>query len=106
MSKAIIRYKTNAHQQKKYNDHILKSNWEHQVCRIILLIKAIFTMDKDLFKKAINDEKLTDEETMELRKRFKKYFKHTPYVRETPKVGRNEPCPCGSGLKFKKCCGK
>lgn len=22
------------------------------------------------------------------------------------KVGRNEPCPCGSGLKFKKCCGK
>jgi SEC-C motif domain protein len=26
--------------------------------------------------------------------------------RETPKVGRNEPCPCGSGKKFKKCCGK
>ncbi len=22
-----------------------------------------------------------------------------------PKVGRNEPCPCGSGKKFKKCCG-
>ncbi len=28
-----------------------------------------------------------------------------PVVRETPKVGRNEPCPCGSGKKFKKCCG-
>ena len=28
-----------------------------------------------------------------------------PFVRETPKVGRNEPCPCGSGKKFKKCCG-
>ena len=28
------------------------------------------------------------------------------YVRETPKVGRNEPCPCGSGLKYKKCCAK
>lgn len=24
--------------------------------------------------------------------------------REQPKVGRNEPCPCGSGLKYKKCC--
>lgn len=23
-----------------------------------------------------------------------------------PKVGRNDPCPCGSGLKYKKCCGK
>jgi hypothetical protein len=26
--------------------------------------------------------------------------------RSTPKVGRNDPCPCGSGLKYKKCCGK
>lgn len=26
--------------------------------------------------------------------------------RETPKVGRNEPCPCGSGKKYKQCCGK
>jgi len=25
-------------------------------------------------------------------------------ARSTPKVGRNEPCPCGSGKKFKKCC--
>jgi hypothetical protein len=28
-----------------------------------------------------------------------------PYRRANPKVGRNEPCPCGSGRKFKKCCG-
>ncbi|HVY23678.1 MAG TPA: SEC-C metal-binding domain-containing protein [Steroidobacteraceae bacterium] len=27
-----------------------------------------------------------------------------PYVREAPKIGRNEPCPCGSGKKYKKCC--
>ena len=26
-------------------------------------------------------------------------------VRSTPKVGRNEPCPCGSGKKYKRCCG-
>lgn len=25
-------------------------------------------------------------------------------IRGEPKVGRNAPCPCGSGLKFKKCC--
>ncbi len=29
-----------------------------------------------------------------------------PYVREEPKIGRNDPCPCGSGKKFKKCHGK
>jgi preprotein translocase subunit SecA len=28
-----------------------------------------------------------------------------PIVRETPKVGRNDPCPCGSGRKYKKCHG-
>ena len=25
--------------------------------------------------------------------------------REAPKIGRNDPCPCGSGKKYKKCCG-
>ena len=30
----------------------------------------------------------------------------TPFVRDTRKVGRNEPCPCGSGKKFKQCHGK
>ena len=26
-------------------------------------------------------------------------------VHEGPKIGRNDPCPCGSGKKYKKCCG-
>ncbi len=29
-----------------------------------------------------------------------------PFVREGRKVGRNEPCPCGSGKKYKHCCGR
>ncbi|MGI6598736.1 MAG: preprotein translocase subunit SecA [Kiritimatiellia bacterium] len=29
-----------------------------------------------------------------------------PVVRDAPKVGRNDPCPCGSGKKYKKCCGR
>lgn len=39
-------------------------------------------------------------------------YQHTPFERKiekqtnyiTPKTGRNKPCPCGSGLKFKNCC--
>jgi tetratricopeptide (TPR) repeat protein len=27
-----------------------------------------------------------------------------PYIRTSPKIGRNDPCPCGSGKKYKKCC--
>ena len=30
---------------------------------------------------------------------------NVPTVKATVKVGRNDPCPCGSGKKFKKCCG-
>jgi len=30
----------------------------------------------------------------------------TPFVRTNRKVGRNEPCPCGSGKKYKQCHGK
>ena len=41
----------------------------------------------------LEDEDLFPEEPM------------APYVRETPKAGRNDPCPCGSGKKYKKCCG-
>ncbi|WP_083915359.1 MULTISPECIES: SEC-C metal-binding domain-containing protein [Gilvimarinus] len=29
-----------------------------------------------------------------------------PIKRDQPKVGRNSPCPCGNGKKFKKCCGR
>jgi preprotein translocase subunit SecA len=29
-----------------------------------------------------------------------------PFVRSAQKVGRNDPCPCGNGKKFKQCCGK
>ncbi len=31
--------------------------------------------------------------------------KRGPHARQTPRVGRNDPCTCGSGKKFKKCCG-
>lgn len=38
--------------------------------------------------------------------KYKNFIPETAitYTRSTPKVGRNEPCPCGSGKKFKKCC--
>lgn len=31
--------------------------------------------------------------------------KPAPFKHEKPQVGRNDPCPCGSGKKYKKCCG-
>ncbi|MFQ6879204.1 MAG: SEC-C metal-binding domain-containing protein [Oscillospiraceae bacterium] len=48
-------------------------------------------------------EKIFDEET---RKELYKDQRNAHTVRNTVKVGRNDPCPCGSGKKYKFCCGK
>ena len=46
---------------------------------------------------------LSEERQKELYKEAKKM--HT-FVREGKKIGRNDPCPCGSGKKYKQCCGR
>ena len=39
-------------------------------------------------------------------KKFYKEQKESTTIRKGKKIGRNDPCPCGSGKKYKKCCGK
>ena len=43
--------------------------------------------------------------TPERRKELYKIQKSSKTIVKPPKVGRNDPCPCGSGKKYKKCCG-
>jgi SEC-C motif-containing protein len=52
--------------------------------------------ERSLFQRVNGEWKFIDGELV----------KPEPIVRESPKVGRNDPCPCGSGKKYKKCCGK
>jgi preprotein translocase subunit SecA len=40
------------------------------------------------------------------RKSIQKDYNRSKTVVNESKVGRNDPCPCGSGKKYKKCCGK
>ncbi|MCB1823737.1 MAG: SEC-C domain-containing protein, partial [Candidatus Competibacteraceae bacterium] len=48
-----------------------------------------------------------DDSGIEIRRRQQEdTAAHTPFVREGRKVGRNEPCPCGSGKKYKHCHGQ
>ena len=42
----------------------------------------------------------------EKRNEIQKAYKESKIVRNAEKVGRNDLCPCGSGKKYKKCCGK
>lgn len=54
------------------------------------------------FNKTMNEAmpKL-DEKTLQ---RLIAYQNRKPSIREFEKIGRNDPCPCGSGKKFKNCC--
>lgn len=42
----------------------------------------------------------------EKRKQIRKDYNRSKIVVKEEKIGRNDPCPCGSGKKYKKCCGK
>lgn len=44
--------------------------------------------------------------SQEKRKEIQKQYRQSVIVRNENKIGRNDPCPCGSGKKYKKCCGK
>ena len=44
--------------------------------------------------------------TQERRQELYREQKSSKTVVKGPKIGRNDPCPCGSGKKYKKCCGR
>jgi hypothetical protein len=52
---------------------------------------------------AIERRRQTQLEQLQDLSEFKNEFAES-FVRESPKIGRNDPCPCGSGRKYKKCC--
>ena len=69
-------------QGSRFNMHKAKANW-------------LYTLKE--WEPILSEEKRKDI--------AKEYRQSTIFVREA-KVGRNDPCPCGSGKKYKACCGK
>ncbi len=82
----------------------------------------LFAIKKDFFNDVLNERKEQALKT-KIASKLKKFYKMSffnndlfelddlddaepcmPYQRTEPKVGRNDPCPCGSGKKYKKCC--
>lgn len=62
---------------------------------------AIGDYDKPTISNPIKE---LEQEAMRRRYQQSGYSHHSEPIRKTPKAGRNDPCPCGSGKKFKKCC--
>ena len=112
-------------------EKILVSTEQEGLSRILLNIKSNYSNDEkkiilsflldlpklDLFKlEEITDSATTLDSNNSLNKldvssldaatikRLMDYQNRKPSVREYKKIGRNDPCPCGSGKKYKKCC--
>ena len=80
---------------------------KHDVVKILLNINRVNNVERKQtvkitsqgLEQAVNALKnSTPQESKEV--------SHIPVTNEGPKVGRNDPCPCGSGKKYKQCCGK
>lgn len=57
------------------------------------------------FQRPAPEDEMEGEYEEDLLELLSSEYATAPLRRTAPKVGRNEPCPCGSGKKFKKCCG-
>jgi uncharacterized protein len=95
-----------------------RANWEpifqdRRSAEIILSIFALVRDDPDIFEDRITPEIRAEilEQLPVIVQIIAAYWRDPtarPSRREpvrSTKIGRNEPCPCGSGKKFKKCCG-
>ncbi|MDP3013211.1 MAG: SEC-C metal-binding domain-containing protein, partial [Candidatus Subteraquimicrobiales bacterium] len=110
---------------------VVDSNWREHLAEMDYLREGIGLRaigQKDPLVEYRNEAYLAWEQmNQEIKRDFVKYVFHVEVVSEgagerkrmvvetsrpsqsqkkAKKVGRNEPCPCGSGLKYKKCCGK
>jgi len=65
---------------------------------------AMERVRKSGFEKSFKAVGITEEDIRDLLVEIQS-SKETPIRREGTKVGRNDPCPCGSGKKYKRCCG-
>lgn len=68
------------------------------------LAAATDRIDSSPFKKAFDTVGVTGEDIRTILEEIREE-KIDPIKYEHAKVGRNEPCPCGSGKKYKRCCG-
>lgn len=107
MQKGIYKYRTDTRRYKRelHKEEAKLLDYKmHLVIRFVLFLKYLITFR---MQDALDmDKELSKEEEALLRKHLANFLRRESYVRPYPKIGRNAPCPCGSGKKYKHCCGR
>lgn len=70
------------------------------------IVNNLSHSNMDIWKKAIEDEKERRKKSIDFSNILNSINNKNSNKTRTKKVGRNDPCPCGSGNKYKRCCGK
>jgi len=90
----------------------LLNNLKHEVIRVLFRVEPMSEEQMDEMERqrveALEQQTmdLQHEQVAALGAELEQAAEAQPFVREGDKVGRNDPCPCGSGKKFKQCHGK
>lgn len=85
-------------------DKLFETHFDDEEDRSMQLIASLFVMLPAAVDKLLEHAAVLEEERRELLKDRPGY---PPIIRrQSRKIGRNDPCPCGSGKKYKKCCLK
>jgi len=83
----------------------LRSRIEEETIRFLFLFEPISQKEPDVQEKEREEMRRKAQKDQELVFSSSDSGPVTPKKRTSQKVGRNDPCPCGSGKKYKKCCG-
>lgn len=80
----------------------LMVKFDEEVCEKLFKVQPVSEVDMD----RMEEKRKAEEEKMVLGRGEGQQGQPKQPVRRGEKIGRNDPCPCGSGKKYKKCCGR
>jgi len=83
----------------------LRARIEEETIRFLYLFEPISQTEQDIREKEREEARRKAQRDQELVFSSGNSGPVVPKKRSATKVGRNDPCPCGSGKKYKKCCG-
>lgn len=94
----------NEYKREAYNLFVeMMNKINSEVCAFLFHVQV--QEESDVAEAQKRDKVETTEEHKDIFAEEKEEAKKKPVKRDMPKVGRNDPCPCGSGKKYKKCHG-
>ena len=80
----------------------MMSRFSEEVCTKLMLVRPVSELDVERLER----RRRIEQERMVVSRGESEEQKKQPVTRRERKIGRNELCPCGSGKKYKKCCGR